>query len=251
MSMKWGQSLFLLIGLATLSSVHLQAQTATEVRSHAQTDVSVSIFGAFTGSYNNSVMSPEGEIGTTQSYSNAAGGLLEVRHITRPWLGYEGTYSINRANQVFSSSTYAVCGVCNATTTWIPVSANAHEVTGDWIASLKAGNLRPFALAGGGIFFVKPSSGQATSTTVINSCGGGVPSCVVGTVTPGTAITTSATKPVFVYGAGVDWELLPHLGLRLQYRGNLYKAPNLVSGSNSTNALTHTAEPMIGVYFRF
>jgi opacity protein-like surface antigen len=62
--------------------------------------------------------------------------------------------------------------------------------------------------------------------------------------------TTSDTKPVFVYGAGLDWGLLPHLGVRLQYRGNLYKAPDLTTLYTSTDAFTHTAEPMIGVYFR-
>jgi opacity protein-like surface antigen len=230
---KWVQTLFLLIGLATLSSM----------AACAQTDVAASLYGTFneSSSINNN--------GATQSPSNAAGGLLEVRHISKPWFGYEGTYSINRANQVFSSSTYAVCGVCNASTTWIPVSANAHEVTGDWVASLKLGKLRPFALAGGGILFDVPSSGQVTGTTLITACGGGDPDCVKGTVTTSTSTTTSTTKPVFVYGAGADWKLLPRIGLRLQYRGNLYKAPDLVSGFTSTNALTHTAEPMIGIYF--
>jgi hypothetical protein len=56
--------------------------------------VAASLYGAFNGTTtgNNTVQSP----------SNAAGGLLEVRHIKHPWLGYEGTYSINRANQKYS-----------------------------------------------------------------------------------------------------------------------------------------------------
>jgi len=62
--------------------------------------------------------------------------------------------------------------------------------------------------------------------------------------------TASNTKPMFVYGTGLDWGLLPHLGLRLQYRGNLYKAPDLTTVYTSTGAFTHTAEPMLGVYFR-
>ena len=66
----------------------------------------------------------------------------------------------------------------------------------------------------------------------------------------GQTSTTTTTKPVFVYGAGVDWRLIPHIGLRLQYRGNLYKAPDLTTLFTSTGVFTHTAEPMIGVYFR-
>jgi outer membrane cobalamin receptor len=53
-----------------------------------------------------------------------------------------------------------------------------------------------------------------------------------------------------VYGAGLDWGLIPHIGLRFQYRGNLYKAPDLSTLYTSSGAFTHTAEPMIGVYFR-
>ena len=58
-------------------------------------------------------------------------------------------------------------------------------------------------------------------------------------------------KPVFVYGAGLDWALVPHLGLRFQYRGNLYEAPDLTKIYTSTSAFTHTAEPMIGAFVRF
>src|ERR1039458_4319302 len=113
MRTKWMQTAFLVVGLAALASV----------TAHAQTDVSASLYGAFTGTTSAS--------GTAQSPSNAAGGLLEVRHIAKPWFGYEGTYSINRANQKYSASanSFVTCGVCSAASSWTPVSANAHEVT--------------------------------------------------------------------------------------------------------------------------
>lgn len=187
---------------------------------HAQTDVGASLYGAFTGTTNGN--------GTIQSPSNAAGGLLEVRHIAKPWVGYEGTYAFNRANQVYSPTVIPVAcpigGMPPCGPIAVPVSANAHEITGDWIASVKVSSFRPFALAGGGILFDAPSGGQTSTTTT--------------------------TKPVFVYGAGVDWRLIPHIGLRLQYRGYLYKAPDLTTLFTSTGVFTHTAEPMIGVYFR-
>ncbi len=162
-----------------------------------------------------------------QSPSNSAGGIVEVRHISNPIVGFEGTYSFNRANQVYSPENTALpcpIGVASCSPTPATISADAHEVTGDWIASLKIANLRPFALAGAGILFHQPVSGQTD--------------------------TTSSNKAVFVYGAGLDWGLLPHIGLRLQYRGNLYKAPDLTKLYGSSGAFTHTAEPMVGVYFR-
>ena len=206
MRTKWMQRAFLVIGLAALASL----------AAHAQTDVAASLYGAFSGTTTGNNI--------TQSPSNAAGGLLEVRHIAHPWFGYEGTYAFNRANQTYRFTIPPLCPAGTGPCGLQAVSANAHEVTGDWVASLKISNLRPFALAGGGLLLDVPSSGQSSTSTT--------------------------TKPVFVYGAGLDWGLLPHIGVRLQYRGNLYKAPDLTNLFTSSNAFTHTAEPMIGVYFR-
>ena len=181
---------------------------------HAENDVALSLYGAFTGTTTGN--------GITQSPSNSAGGIFELRHISNPLIGYEATYSYNRANQVYSP--LVSCGIpCGNPSE--PVAANAHEVTGDWIVSVHVANLRPFVLGGVGLLIDSPSSGQSN--------------------------TTSSNKPVFVYGAGLDWGLIPHLGLRVQYRGNLYKAPDLTTLYTSTNVFTHTAEPMIGAYFRF
>lgn len=203
------QFLFLLTAFVLLSGAAVQAQT----------DVALSLYGAFTGSTSGN--------GTVQSPSNSAGGMLELRHISNPLVGYDVTYSYNRDNQTYSLGAIA----CPAGTTppcnpLAPgaVSANAHELSGDWVVSVHAANLRPFALGGVGLLLNEPSGGQSG--------------------------TTSATKPVFIYGAGLDWGLVPHFGLRFQYRGNLYHAPGLSTAFSSTGKFTQTAEPMIGVYLR-
>ncbi|MGO9776332.1 MAG: outer membrane beta-barrel protein [Terracidiphilus sp.] len=219
------QRAVLLIGLAALAGA----------AAHAQTDVALSVYGAFTGTTTGS--------GTAQSPSNAAGGLLEVRHIAKPWFGYEGTYAYNRANQNYSSFPPPVipspCPTSGCPIQSGLISANAHEVTGDYIASLKLKptSFRLFALAGGGLLLDVPTNGQTYCNPLILNCT--------------TVSTSTTTKPVFVYGAGVDWTFLPHIGLRLQYRGNLYKAPDLTTIFTSTGAFTHTAEPMLGAFFRF
>ncbi|MGD0939276.1 MAG: outer membrane beta-barrel protein [Terracidiphilus sp.] len=191
--------------------------------SNAQTDVAASLYGDFTENSTGN--------GTTQSPSNAAGFLLEARHIRNPVIGYEATYAFNRANQTYRSTIPTSCPVGSGICLPTAVSADAHEVTGDWVASLRIANLKPFALAGAGILIDAPAGGQSNTNTNTN--------------------TSTSTKAVFVYGAGVDWGLLPHIGLRLQYRGNVYRAPDLTSAFSSTGAFTHTAEPMIGAYFRF
>jgi opacity protein-like surface antigen len=210
---------------------------------HAQTDVSASVYGAFSSSTTAN--------DTLESPSNQAGAQFALRHIWNPLAGVEATYSYNRANQAYTSSFTPPCqvggiGLCGPTTTTAAIPANAHETTGDWVASLKLANLRPFALAGGGVLLNVPATGTVTATQV--SCAINDPLC---SETTTTITTATQTKAVFVYGAGLDWTALPHLGLRFQYRGNLYKAPDLATVFASTNTFTHNSEPMLGAFFRF
>jgi opacity protein-like surface antigen len=213
----------------------LVAMTGTVTQ--AQTSVALSVYGAFNGTTSGN--------NTTQRPANAAGGMVELRQIRSPLVGYEASYAYNRSDQGYANSSYACAVSATQCTTShsADIPANAHEITGDWLISLKAANLRPFALAGGGLLLDVPSGGTVTTA----SCGTLDPLCMVST-TP--AVTSTSIKSVFVYGAGLDWELLPHLGLRLQYRGNVYKAPDIANAFSSTNAFTHTAEPVIGIYFR-
>ena len=201
----WLGGLLLLIGLG---------MTAGTTAAHAQTDVALSLYGAFHGTTTGN--------GTIESPANSAGGIVELRHISNPLVGYEATYSYNRGNETYKPdcSGTQCTGLSPAT-----VKAAAHEVTADWVVSVHAANLRPFVLGGVGVLFNQPDSNQPDAD--------------------------SSTKGVFVYGAGLDWGALPHLGFRFQYRGNLYKAPDLTKLYTSTDRFTHTAEPMIGAYFRF
>jgi opacity protein-like surface antigen len=178
----------------------------------AQTSVALSIYGAFSGATNGN--------GVAESPSNSAGGLFELRHISNPIIGWEATYSYNRANQ-----TYTFCGTVTPLCQRQSISADAHEITGDWVPSVHIGSVRPFAVLGVGALLNEPAGSQSS--------------------------TTSSNKVVYVYGAGLDWRLIPHIGLRFQYRGNLYKTPDVSTLFTSSNAFTHTAEPMIGAYFSF
>ncbi len=186
----------------------------------AQTDVGASVYGAFSGTVRGSsgihIPAP----------SSAVGGLFELRHIFNPVLGFEVTYSYNRANQVYYGGVGTICGlVCSNLPPPSSVSANANEFTADWIPSKTKGALRPFGVLGVGALLDVPSGGQSNTTTV--------------------------TEPVFVYGVGMDWAHWKRFGLRVQYHGNLYKSPNVSTVDNgSTNALMLTNEPMVGVYFR-
>jgi hypothetical protein len=214
----------------------------------AQTDVAASVYGAFNSS---AVSGKHTQQVTTISPSSAAGVLLEFRHISNPLVGYEFTYSFNRANQAYSKVTPtppcpAIGALCGPITTRAAVPANAHEFTADWVASLKFASFRPFVLAGGGLLVTVPGTGSVPA--VVTICDRSGSPCSSGT----TSIPTSThVTGVFVYGAGLDWSLLPHIGLRFQYRGNVYKAPELAEVFSSASSFTHNAEPVAGVFFRF
>ncbi|MFT4113990.1 outer membrane beta-barrel protein [Silvibacterium sp.] len=201
---QWSRSVLCLLAVITLTVI-----------AQAQTDVALSLYGAFNSKTSNGF--------NTQIPANAAGGMVELRHLSNPLLGYGVSYSYNRANQ-----NYSIPLLCSRSpiscTIGQSVSANAHQIAFNWVPSIRLASLRPFGLLGVGVLFEQPAGDQTG--------------------------TTSATMPVFDYGAGLDWSLLPHLGLRVQYRGNLYKAPDLSTILQSTGSFTQTAEPMIGAYFR-
>jgi opacity protein-like surface antigen len=205
----------------------------------AQTSVAASVYGAFNGTANGN--------GTQQSPANQAGGLFELRHTSNPIVGFEATYSFNRADQTYTSQPGA-CPAFGCTISKETVENNAHEVTADWVPSVHIANFRPFGILGVGLLLDVPTNSTATVFTT-SPCGG-ITCPGPTTTTTSTSSTSTSTKPVYVYGAGLDWGLIPHIGLRLQYRGNLYSAPNVTKLFSSTDTFTHTAEPMIGLYFR-
>jgi len=183
-------------------------------RASAQTDVGLSLYGSFSGTTDQN--------GVQQSPAASAGGIFELRHVRNPILGFEGTYSYNRANQRYKCNDVS-CGDITLAT----VKADAHEVTVDWVPSVKVLNLRPFGVLGvGGLFNVPQDSN------------------------PSGISTKTSTQVVYVYGAGLDITVIPHFGLRFQYRGNLNKPPDVVDLYTSADKFTHTAQPMVGIFFR-
>ncbi len=63
---------------------------------------------------------------------------------------------------------------------------------------------------------------------------------------------TAATTLGFLYGVGTDYRVWGHLGVRLQYRGLLYKNPDFgIPSRFFTGARSHMAEPAVGLVLKF
>jgi len=212
----WMQGAFVVAVAAGLSGV----------TAHAQTDVALSGFRTMTSNSSGG--------GTQQTPHDSEGGIVELRHIVNPLVGFEGAVSFNPDNQSYAPEAGACELVCG-----LPpqeVSGKLTEFTLDWVVSVKTGKLRPFALGGVGFAFTVP--GRNPTVTTPN-----------GPVS-GYSVTT-VVRPVFVYGGGLDYSFTKRLGLRVQFRGNMTKAPDLSDLFTSTTKYTQIYEPMGGIFYRF
>jgi opacity protein-like surface antigen len=214
--------------MASVLAVGLLGSASLPGRS--ETDVALSGYGAFTSS------TTAGNV--IQHPASQGGYLIELRHISNPIEGFKINYGFNRANQIYSST--QTCTV-NCTIRTASVSADAHEVTAEWVVSLKVLNVRPFALAGGGVLVTVPQGATLRQTVCGTAC------------TTSDVITTTRndTRGLFTYGAGFDFTVIPHIGFRFQYRGRVSKAPDLVNAFSSTNKFARTSEPVFGVFLNF
>jgi hypothetical protein len=149
--------------------------------------------------------------------TESMGALATVRQSFHPWLGYEVNYSYTRFTERFSNIPF---GVQN----------NVHEVSVAYLLqgpTLPILGLQPFGTVGAGALIFLP-------TTV------------------GGQKYTQQTRVPLLYEVGVNYPVITsHLGLRFQYRGLVYKAPDFNAAPLTTNARRQTSELALGAYLRF
>jgi len=113
------------------------------------------------------------------------------------------------------------------------VSTGITEFSGDYVLSpIRTGHWEPFLFGGGGALRFSPG------TTFIDGLQAPFP-------------VKQQTGLAFLYGAGTDYNFWRFLGVRLQYRGLIYKAPNFGQPNLATHAKDHLAEPAIGLVIKF
>jgi len=183
----------------------------------------------------------------THTTPNWYGGTVELRHISSPLMGFEAAYSImGPHNDTWSTtapltpSGFPCTPSCSFTPAATTVRTFDQTFSADWVPSMKAGNLRPFAVLGIGALLATPDNGQVTVT---------IPSNTGGPAVENYFSLSSAVTAAYVYGAGVDWRVFRNDGIRLQYRGEMYKDPDVVSSLYpATGAFVQTAAPTFGIY---
>ena len=103
-----------------------------------------------------------------------------------------------------------------------------HEVTGSFIFHIPAqiAHVRPYVLAGGGVLVFDP----------VDNFRGSI---------------DRQTRGAFVYGGGVNFDVTRNFGVRAEYRGLVYKAPDFNVDALNLDKVTHLAQPSVGFFVRF
>jgi opacity protein-like surface antigen len=156
--------------------------------------------------------------GSSLQRATQSGGLLVgYSYQFNNWTGVEGNYGYTRNTQNYSGSFGGTS-----------IQANVNEITGSFVFHIpvRAANVRPYALAGGGALIFDPTGN------------------------PSNGIARQA-KGTFVYGGGFNFDVSRNFGVRAEYRGLVYNTPDFTVSSLNFNKVTHLAQPSIGFYFRY
>ncbi len=158
--------------------------------------------------------------GTFQHSTDTGGVLVNYRFHFNSWLAAEASYGYQRNTQ----QNFTPGGEFG-------IQTNVHQATGALVVNLpfSVARMKPYVLAGAGALVFDPTGNQ----------GGFISGA------------QEQARPAFVYGGGVDYRLVRHVALRLEYRGFVYNRPDFGLATLSSNVTTHTAQPSAGVVVNF
>jgi opacity protein-like surface antigen len=153
-------------------------------------------------------------LGTKLSPTNSGGLMVGYRINLKSWLAAEADYDYFRNSQKFTNAS-----------SFTAVNTNVHAITGNAVVKLPVmKSFQPYTLIGGGAMVFDPRKTNSFS---------------------------SQTVGTFVYGAGADYPVTSHIGIRAQYRGFVYKAADYDVSTLKTDKFTHSAVPSAGLVFKF
>jgi opacity protein-like surface antigen len=208
-----------IVGLCMVLSSFAVAQ---DFRSEA----SGSFMGRFTGTTN--------VTNVVQSPSSSGGLLASYRFAFKQHSALEFSYARSKNDQSFLTID-TLNGVQH---TYFVSSSNQEWGLSYVYAFHKEKKISPFVLGGGAALTLNPTNTNNDTGSV------SIPA-------------QKQTLGAVIYGFGADYKYKKHWFVRLQYRGLIYKAPDFnigtldVSTQFTTNRWVHTAEPSLGVVFKF
>jgi opacity protein-like surface antigen len=158
--------------------------------------------------------------------TQSGGFMLGYRYNLNRWFAVQGDYGWTRDTQKYFDPFFGETDI----------QANVHQLTGEAVITAPStSRVRPYGLAGIGALFFRPTNSFS------NFVNAGV----------GNNTDNNQTKPAFVYGGGVDFDLTRFVALRAEYRGFVYKIPDFQLPGLASDNFTHLAQPSIGLVWRF
>jgi opacity protein-like surface antigen len=131
--------------------------------------------------------------------------------------GAEGNYGYSR-----NTHNFAAPGSTSS------VQTDFHQMTAALVAHIPGSKgIRPYVLGGGGAVVFDP-----TDKFVVTGA-------------------ERQTRGAFVYGGGANFDITSKFGIRAEYRGLAYKAPDFEVSDLKIDRFTHLAQPSAGFFFRF
>ncbi len=203
-----------MVGLALLGALLLSGSSAMAQESSflGRSEVSLQGTGFFT-------KDSQGN-GINQHSTNTGGFLISYRYHLYRWLSADASYGYARNTQQNLTSVGA-----------FDVQAKVRQATGALVVNAPVSffKLKPYVLAGAGALVFNPTGNFGQSV----------------------AGASDQAKAAFVYGGGVDYKLISHVSLRLEYRGFVYSRPDFGLAALHSGSTTHTAQPSAGVVLHF
>ncbi|MBI2819973.1 MAG: porin family protein [Acidobacteria bacterium] len=159
--------------------------------------------------------------GISRTTTDTGGFLAGFRYRLNPWIAAEGNYGYARNTHNY----FTLAGPFG-------VQANTHQVTGAFVLTppVTVDRVRPYVLAGTGVLIFDPIDNNAGD--IVN-------------------LIDVESKPVFLYGGGVDFDVTRHVAMKLEYRGLVFKSPDFDFVSLDLDKVTHVAQPSAGFTYRF
>ena len=157
--------------------------------------------------------------------TKSGGFLIGYRYHLNPWFAVQGDYGYTRNTQKYFDPFFGETDI----------QANVHQLTGEAVITAPSrSRVRPYALAGIGALFFRPTNSLNNSFVGVGNNTG-----------------NNQTKPAFVYGGGVDFDISKYLAFRAEYRGLVYKIPDFQLPGLASDNFTHMAQPSVGLVWMF
>jgi opacity protein-like surface antigen len=159
------------------------------------------------------------------SASNTAGAVVQIDYTRSPLVGFQFNYTFARftQNYTFGSSAFGPAAGL------FPVQSAANEYSFGYVAHLHpVFHVQPFVAVGAGTTAFKPTVGGGEGLE-----------------------GSEQARMTYYYAAGVQQDVSPHFGIRVQFRQAFYKAPDFGQNYLTIQQRTYTTEPTFGFYIKF